>query len=207
MLSKFSINGAIPITMSDLNTMIDKIMQEIKSNNKNNTTNTNNTSDSSNNNDSNFITWSWGGRFHMVPEGFTLPNNNIRDIFNLWYYGNINLKIQPYRFLRSTDLINHAQSVLLTRINKVMNELESIAKDIAADGIRISDITDRERVNVLFEQSFHVLMERIDRADSNHRIGDLSVARVYDLILRVKKRRREAEADAEADANANAEAE
>lgn len=198
MMSKFSINGAIPITMSDLNTMIDKIMQEIKSNNKNNNTNS---VDSNTNSSSNFITWSWGGRFHMVPEGFTLPNNNIRDIFNLWYFGNMNLKIQPYRFLKSIDLINNAQCILLSRINKVMNELESIVKDIAADDIRISDITDRERVNVLFEQSFHVLMERINRADSNHRIGDLSVARVYDLILRVRKRRRASDADADADAD------
>lgn len=52
-----------------------------------------------------YMTWMWGGRHHMVPEGWNLPKGNVSSLFNLWVNGNQAMHIQPYRFLRGFDLV------------------------------------------------------------------------------------------------------
>jgi hypothetical protein len=48
--------------------------------------------------------WTWGGRIHMVPQGWCLPKGNVSMLFNLWVVGNPAMRIQPYRFLKGWDL-------------------------------------------------------------------------------------------------------
>jgi hypothetical protein len=200
LMNKFEINGAIPVTREDIHRMMETISQQIQSIGTigSNITNTNNNTESNSNN-STYNTWSWGGRLHMVPEGFKLPNNNIRDIFNLWHFGNIDAKIQPYRFLKWHDLINNPQGILLSKMNKVMNELESIIRSnqLVDEECKIGEIKERELVNGIFDQAYSILMGGI-RPESltsmnSSRFGDLSIPRLYDLIMRVKKRKRREE--------------
>lgn len=47
--------------------------------------------------------WSWGGRIHMVPKGWSLPKGNVSMLFNLWVKGNSALHLQPYCFLKGWD--------------------------------------------------------------------------------------------------------
>ena len=49
--------------------------------------------------------WSWGGRFHPVPKGWSLPKGNVSMLFNLWTQGNAAMGLAPYRFLKSWDLV------------------------------------------------------------------------------------------------------
>ena len=52
-----------------------------------------------------YLQWTWGGRIHMVPEGWQLPSGNTSTIFNLFCVGDASKKIRPYRFLRTFDLV------------------------------------------------------------------------------------------------------
>jgi hypothetical protein len=49
--------------------------------------------------------WTWGGRLHPVPQGWSLPKGNVSMLFNLWVKRNAAMGIQPYRFVKSWDLV------------------------------------------------------------------------------------------------------
>ena len=53
-----------------------------------------------------YLQWHWGGRIHMVPEGWCLPpGSNTSTMFNLFVMGNKSMQLRPYRFLRGFDLV------------------------------------------------------------------------------------------------------
>ena len=52
-----------------------------------------------------YLQWHWGGRIHMVPEGWCLPPGNTRTMFNFFVMGNKSMQLRPYRFLRGYDLV------------------------------------------------------------------------------------------------------
>lgn len=51
-----------------------------------------------------YMMWTWGGRLHMVPEGWCLPKGTVSALFNLWVAGNQAMRLRPYRFLKGYDL-------------------------------------------------------------------------------------------------------
>ncbi len=48
--------------------------------------------------------FNWGGKFHRVPEDFDFPQCNAPLAFQLWFLGNPNNKIPPYRMLEPSDM-------------------------------------------------------------------------------------------------------
>jgi hypothetical protein len=193
MLSKFSVQGATPVTMEDMNRLMANMMEQMKEHVKlqrinesaaNNLTNPATVSNL-------FSTYMWGGKFHMVPEGWKLPANNIKDIWNLWWFGHLDNKIQPYRFLKWTDLINNAQVVQLAKMKKVMNKIEEMGKEKQYIELekKISDLSKEESI-ALFDQSFTALMEKLKPGSTIEagRWGESSIATVYNLIDNKRKR-------------------
>jgi hypothetical protein len=65
--------------------------------------------------DPRFQLWSWGGRLHMVPQGWVYPSTNIKDTWNLWHFGHLADKIRPLRCLKKFDLVGTAQITLQRR--------------------------------------------------------------------------------------------
>ena len=51
-----------------------------------------------------FKMWTWGGRIHMVPEGFVLPRPPLKTFFMLWHHGNIDTSIRPLKHLCKFDV-------------------------------------------------------------------------------------------------------
>lgn len=45
-----------------------------------------------------FRTWMWGGKIRIVPEDFIFPSTDVKTVWRLWYYGNADLSIHPYRY-------------------------------------------------------------------------------------------------------------
>ena len=120
MLERFEVNGAQPLIESRVQAMVDKshdmlkeaLLTEIRKININQRTPE--PAESSTPAPSpypageiidGYAQWQWGGRFHMVPEGWCLPKGNVCNLFNLWIQGNLSMKIKPYRFLRTFDIV------------------------------------------------------------------------------------------------------
>jgi hypothetical protein len=213
-LSNVQVNGAVPVTMDSLKTVLDKVMTDMKqtiysvSNSNSNvnsvSSNYNSTLDISNSVAvqpvMSFQSWMWKGSeekqaiLHMVPEKWTLPIGNIKYIWNLWWFGHIADKIQPLRFLKSNDLMNSAQTTQHSKFKKVMAAIEAIARErrYIQDNERFDKLT-KEKCNEIFDKSYEDLLNQIlDSKEREGRITQLSIATIYDK-LRKRKRKREEE--------------
>ncbi len=137
----------------------------------------------------NFRTWVWaherdGGqaRMHMVPKGWRLPRTHVKSFWTLWNQGNSAEQIQPYKYLKETDLSSKADLVQLSRCRKVMNEIElrgTRNEYFGAEG------TENPNQNMLrFDECFKdLLLELYDGNSTAVRLGDQSISRIYNLIV------------------------
>ena len=53
-----------------------------------------------------FRSWSWKGRFHLVPQDFQFPAANMSNIWHLWWTGRTVDRIAPFSKLEPYDLDN-----------------------------------------------------------------------------------------------------
>jgi hypothetical protein len=55
--------------------------------------------------ESEFSRWDWGEKMRRrVPRGFTLPTGNVRQMWELWHFGNRGIKVGPYKYITSSLL-------------------------------------------------------------------------------------------------------
>jgi hypothetical protein len=198
MLSNFTVNGAIPVTMDAMNRLFVSLSEKIELKFTSSQVENTNTSDLSN--QTPFMNWYWKGRFRMVPENWTLPTNNIKDIWNLWWYGHIENKIQPYRRLKWHDVVSEPTSrstgVQLAKTNTVMQEIEKVAKEmnLIETGRNIDELT-KEECSTLFDKTFTAIHEQL-RPNSTTQVGrwgELSIATFYKMIQSGRKKRKREE--------------
>jgi hypothetical protein len=133
-----------------------------------------------------FFTWGLPGKqakLHMVPQGWILPTTNISNIWNLWWFGHLEDKIQPYRFLKADDLANSAQISQFSKLKKVMNSIDLIAHDkqYIEQGKLFSELN-KEQCNEIFKQAFGELTKQLYPTETNTRSGELSIATIYDRL-------------------------
>jgi hypothetical protein len=193
MLNKFNVNGAIPVTMSDMESMVKNLFTQLKDELKGSRNNSEIQTNELTNSTDNYMPkmYHWGGRMHMVPEGWLLPSGNtLKDIWNLWWHGHHNNCIQPYRFLNAHDLINDAQVVVFSKINGIVKNIVKIAIELKLieEEKQIKGLT-REETAVLFDQSFVMLMEKVKPGITTQagRWMELSIHSIYSKINKWEK--------------------
>jgi hypothetical protein len=132
-LEHFQVNGAIPITMTDLTALLENMRSSLRDEIRvAGTANMNATlavhqENGISNESSEFDRWDWGGKMRrVVPPGFTLPTSNVKQLWELWYYGDKNKRIGPYKKIPADDLVRAVDKVGLTRLKSVMMHLEQI---------------------------------------------------------------------------------
>lgn len=138
----------------------------------------------------NFI---WGNAIRLVPPYFIFPSTTVKRLWFLWYYGDRNTRIRPYRYLaqgHTDDLRTLKERVLLSKTKAVMEGLEEILFRSGKVGQRrahhIMNLTLNES-SILFDEAFDVLLHQL--------YGNQIPSRPLDLILstvanRMSKRRR-----------------
>ena len=141
MLESFTVNGAVPVTVSDfdrlLNARNNEILRRLDALEQHRfgtpqadqVTNSNRQVAPSGSSD--FEYFFWGGKHRMVPEDFQFPLFDVRTMFNLWYFGNATTKIQPYKRLKDyrDDLRTKANQNNFNRARLVMQNLLNIARE------------------------------------------------------------------------------
>ena len=212
MLNKFTIQGAIPVTLDNMKHYFDTRFQMIENKLSTSVTDNSHVNDVMNSNDDDpnhnqrFTNWTWGGCFHMVPEDWCLPKSNIKDIWNLWWFGHQTDRIQPYRHLKSDDFKLDTQKSQLTRIRKVMMKLEEIGREkkfIEAD--QHIHKFNKQKCNELFDQCFNEMLKQLYPNDPQRRIGEVTIPTIYDHINRLKPNRRKRKKNQNNDNNEEAE--
>jgi len=143
LLRNFQVNGVLPISREDgqrmivlsTETVLSAIQSSISPNNEairtinswNNTRNieTDNAADSQ---------LFQCGRFHFVPEGFEFPKVIAFHLWNLWFNGNRQQRISPYRNIELHDLTDRKNKHLLSRYKTAMKKI------IARTGLTVTNI-------------------------------------------------------------------
>jgi hypothetical protein len=109
MLSKFTVNGAIPVTADDLKVLLTNVLTqmrvELRAALPASTHAAASPQPTDPLGDPRFQQWVWGGKFHMVPEGWRFPSTDVKATWNLWHFGHVHEKIRPLRHLTTDDLM------------------------------------------------------------------------------------------------------
>jgi hypothetical protein len=192
LLSKFSINGAIPLTADNMREMLDSVLAQFR-------TELRDVRAAEMQllprlvdppGDDRFERWLWGGKFHMVKEGWTFPSTNLKDTWHLWHFGHLTDRIQPLRRLKKYDLAR-SQVSRWSKTRGVMQAISQVMVDMKMLPTlqAVEKLTEAES-SAFFDQAIVQLMEQLKPGTSRKRVRWTEMA-VTTLYGRVKKQRRE----------------
>jgi len=188
--SSFEISGAIAVTRQDIQNIFDALRQEIRDSRSISSGNPSPVEASPPNSTSvgEFSTFHWNGQLHMVPAGFRFPLTvNLKVIWDLWFYGNKDMRIQPYRFIKAaSDLEIKSDRAAFSKAKFVINRVIQNAQQSNLVGTGVNSICQLPKVSgdEVFNKAFVNCMQAIlNNGDmEKSRIGELSYIRVYDIL-------------------------
>jgi hypothetical protein len=194
MLSKLSINGAIPVTMDNMKDMLDMVVTQLRAEIRTQATDTQAMPPLITPSiDSRFQLWAWGGKLRMVPEGWVFPSTNAKDTWNLWHFGHLADKIRPLRYLKKCDLGSRAQVTVWSKTRGVMQAVSQVIVDMqlvrALEDVLTLNACDS---STFFDQAIVALMDKL-RAESTRerrRWMEMSIPTLYALVLKDRSRRK-----------------
>ena len=194
-LDNFQVDGAIPITSSQIHDMLnnfrDDMVRAIAANSEAQNRNRNDDGDRNPNlggDMGGYRMWMWGGRLHPCPEDFEFPICNVKVLWDLWYSGRPCDNVQPYRFI-STKCGDLSIKLMRGRFSKATFVMKELSHGHTAADIANLTINDRDK---LFEDNFmrlfHLIYpEKTEEYLDNHRVGDLQYVTMYDLLKKYYK--------------------
>ena len=202
LLNHFQVNGAIPLTSMEITNLLRDMEERLALRISTSSLHTEespgaamNSSITSNEASGDHETWTWGGRFHMVPEDFVFPKTTVAEMWNLWWKGFPNRRIGPLRFLKQFDVDVKVRS-FLSRAKKVMDLIVSkcLSEQRVSTATEIADLSDPERDALLADMFVMIWkehypqdsMEELDR----RRLGEKSYLTWYDIITARTRRPR-----------------
>ena len=206
LLSKFSINGAIPITMDDMTALMNSLVTQMRVEMRSVVTTTVLPPSSTlvpldPTADPRFNLWMWKGRMHMVPEGWLFPSTTMKEMWNLWHFGHVQDRVRPLRYLKKVDLQSNTQVTLWSKTAGVMGVLADtmVAMDMAAAA---EDVTrwSADESSVAFDNAVVRLIEEVDEGATHGRGRwmEMTIGTVYKKLKhrlgdkrKEKKRKRE----------------
>jgi hypothetical protein len=198
MMSNFSIEGALPVTqdfMRDVvNAAIAQLRADIRDRQAADTAAAAQPSLIPASTDPRFQLWMWGGRMHMVPQGWTLSSSvNVKDTWNLWHFGHVTARIGPLRGLKKFDLTTDAQVTLWSKTRGVMQAIAQMMVDmqLVATLQAVSTLSAAES-SAFFDQAIVEWMEKLKPGSTQGRGRwmEMKIATIYALMLKTRKRSR-----------------
>ena len=196
MLENFQINGVLPITHSQVVSMISNLENTILNamQQQNQVLIQQQQQSSAQSNDNNnthdgFRMWSWKGRFHPVPQDFKFPSDNMSNIWNLWWDGKPNERIAPYRKLMPYDIDNKNMSNRFIKARRVM---EFIISHSGKTSLDIASSSSAEKIRYLQDAYLHIFDEWYgDQSEAlldRRTVSSMSYISFYELIKGSGKR-------------------
>jgi hypothetical protein len=203
MLSKFSINGAIPVTLDDLKALLNTAVNQMRTELRDALPSPHSPAQSpliDPNLDPRFHLWSWGGRMRMVPQDWLFPSTDVKATWNLWHFGNVGEHIRPLRYLQKSDLKNASQVTLWSKTRGVMAEVARVMVEMdlvqSIEEVERMPSTDSAQA---FDKAIVQLMEQVSEGltRGKRRWMEMAVPTMYALVGPIRKKRRQAQREAD----------
>lgn len=164
-LDNFSVNGIHPLTPSDLRQTQERMVEAMKEmlDERLGTRGINGQTsrEEENNPERRFRTWTYGGRIHMVPEGWKFPRPSAKALFELWQNGNVESQVQPLKHLTKFD-VSRADWVEVSRAKGVFCRVQEIAVQmgLVEEDANFSTLGSR-RLAEVFDEAFKELISQV----------------------------------------------
>jgi hypothetical protein len=171
LLERFDVNGVVPVTKADIqrtmmevfrgeNSPLHDIMKALQSLKSSETTQTQ--MSTAHREELTYSAeahlWSKDNHFHLVPDNFRFPSYNVSTMWELWFFGDTQKKICPFKFI-SRDLTTSLCRTNFCRCKKVIN----VMIKFAIDREKIRSIKDVSRSNgqEIYEYAYEKLLQEI----------------------------------------------
>ena len=193
MLKNFEVNGAIPLTMQNLQSVMDDHCTRMEEKMESMLARAVPVAsqDVAPSKDSRFDLFEWdNGELHMVSKEFEFPKSLPKDMWDLWHFGHLHNRIKPFRYLTTRDL-NNNEGIQLSRIKRVMEFIEKVglnwlaskpATDRFTMKTSVEDFTAVES-SKFFELAWPIVGEHLKKSNSP-RWTDALVGTVYNWLLK-----------------------
>jgi len=194
MLSKFSVNGAIPVTVDDIKALLNNALSQLRVDLRDNMSTTQLTTFSSAPlsdpaSDPRFQYWLWGGKMHMVPQDWQFPSTDVKATWHLYHLGHVEDRIRPLRYLKKFDLTTRSN---ITRWSKANGVMKAVGQMMVETGtLQSLDAVLRmsaEESSAAFDAAIVQLMEKLKQGSTQGkgRWMEMSVSTLYDLLCKAK---------------------
>lgn len=185
-LENFQVNGAVQLTVSQVETMLGPIRDALLENNRL-AREQHNQSTVAEANHSNNGNWTWNGQLHPVPKDFRFPKTNLRCMWENWWEGNASKNYQPLKQLKCFDLAAKSDRQLLSKARYVMKTLISFATNPEHRSFNAVTRMSRADQHALFNQCFEsVIRTRYpasgDEIFDKWSVGQISYLTMYDVM-------------------------
>mmetsp|Transcript_16838 Transcript_16838/g.28163 ORF Transcript_16838/g.28163 Transcript_16838/m.28163 type:complete len:455 (-) Transcript_16838:169-1533(-) len=195
-LENFQVNGAVQVTVSQVEQMLVPIRDAILENNRlvtehgassNTTTNEASNQFTVTENGRTFNLWQWNSRIQHVPESFRFPKTYLTNMWHLWWEGNNELHYRPYRHFRCFNLSSSSDRQLLSKAKFVMTNILEYATNPADRPVTAVVNKTRGERQALFKQCFESVIKARYPDSGNEifdrwSIGQVSYITFYDLL-------------------------
>ena len=198
MLSRFSINGAIPVTLDDIKSLLNNAVNQMRAELRDAIPTATPPSSSPNaladpTTDPRFQLWQWGGALHMVPEGWKLPVADVKATWHLWQYGHVEARIRPLRNLKKADLQGGGQISLWSKTNGVMTAVAEVMVEMkVVEAVGEVRRLSAEESSAAFDTAIVQLMERVREGSTRTRGRwmEMSIGTLYNHLKGVRGQRK-----------------
>lgn len=188
-MSKLTVEGAVPLTSDDLrrsmqantealqNFIEDRIrLVHVQNSNTEGSFTTDITTNGATLQLSSNYPHYWNNSHHAVPQNYEFPSTSVKDLWDLWFYGNASMNIAPLRFVKAKFDLNKAWRVRHTRAKYVMVKL------LGKCSYSVAEIAMKSRgeADTIFETAMTSLMNASPSIIGKE-CDDMFVARLFQL--------------------------
>ena len=112
-----------------------------------------------------FTSFFYNGKYHMVPENFKLPVLDATLMFQLYYFGNSEFRIRPYRHYEEfKSSFNKEDRRVLSKSKKIFAEIEKLAMQenyFEEGATKFIDVKDRNISIGIFNNGYKLFLKSI----------------------------------------------
>ena len=200
LMKKFVINGAVPVTLADIPTLLNQVVSQMRSEIRDVIPSAIAASPPAavsildgDSNDARFLVWTWKEAMHPVPEDWRFPSTDMKATWNLWYFGHVQDRIRPLRHLKKLDLQTDNDIALWSKTKGVVAEIVELI--VRAGEVRsAADVKgmSAEQSSAEFDRAIGQLMEKVREGSTRQRGRwmEMSVPTLYNRIKPLRDVRR-----------------
>jgi hypothetical protein len=133
--------------------------------------------------------WTWGGKLRPVPEHWSMPKGTVKAICDLFFTGQPQIDVRPYRLICTSDLSRKNQCGF-AKAHSIFNHFknEALSKGLVATEMEFRLLRSTQWDGI-FEIIFTEIINRLNEARANpvRNAGEVKYCTFYEMLNELKR--------------------